>query len=127
MGNNTLITHYCLGSALGPLPYPDIVRFFQSVISAEVKEQIHAVAGRDPDILIACIGGGSNAIGFFHHFIPNPKVQLIGVEGGGLGISSGKHAARFATGDLEYSTDFIRIFFKMTMDKYYKLTPFPLD
>ena len=91
-------THYCLGSALGPEPYPDIVRFFQSVISAEVKEQIHAATGRDPDILIACIGGGSNAIGFFHHFIPNPKVQLIGVEGGGLGIVSGKHAARFATG-----------------------------
>ncbi|MBQ8498392.1 tryptophan synthase subunit beta [Chlamydia sp.] len=91
-------THYCLGSALGPLPYPEIVRSFQSVISFELKEQIHAATGRDPDILIACIGGGSNAIGFFHHFIPNPHVRLIGVEGGGLGIASGKHAARFATG-----------------------------
>ncbi len=90
--------HYCLGSALGPAPYPEIVRSFQSVISAEVQEQIKGYTDQDPDVLIACIGGGSNSIGFFHHFIPNPNIRLVGVEGGGLGIASGKHAARFATG-----------------------------
>ncbi|AAP05302.1 tryptophan synthase subunit beta [Chlamydia caviae] len=91
-------THFCIGSALGPYPYPKIVRDFQSVISLEVKSQIKEYTDRDPDILIACVGGGSNAIGFFHHFIPNTKVKLVGVEGGGLGVESGKHAARFATG-----------------------------
>ena len=91
-------SHYCLGSVLGPHPYPEMVRAFQSVISAEVKEQIQIAAGRMPDILIACIGGGSNAIGFFHHFIDEKQIRLIGVEAGGRGIESGQHAARFAGG-----------------------------
>lgn len=91
-------THYCLGSALGPYPYPEIVRHFQSVISLETKSQIQQLTGKDPDLLIACIGGGSNAIGFFHHFISNPAVKLVGVEAGGKGIKSGQHAARFSGG-----------------------------
>lgn len=91
-------THYCLGSALGPHPYPEMVRSFQSVISAEVKEQILEATGQDPSVMIACIGGGSNAIGFFHHFIDETRIQLIGVEAGGKGLSSGMHAARFSGG-----------------------------
>lgn len=91
-------THYCLGSALGPHPYPEMVRAFQSVISLEVKEQIKEFTDKAPDLLIACIGGGSNAIGFFHHFIDNAHVKLIGVEAGGKGIASGQHAARFEGG-----------------------------
>lgn len=91
-------SHYCLGSALGPYPYPEIVRTFQSVISLELKQQLQDLIGRSPDVLIACIGGGSNAIGFFHHFISDPNVKLIGVEAGGLGLESGHHAARFSGG-----------------------------
>ena len=88
-------THYLLGSALGPHPYPLIVREFQSVIGQEARAQIMAAEGRLPDALIACVGGGSNAIGLFHAFQDDP-VQLIGVEAGGLGIGTGAHAARFA-------------------------------
>lgn len=91
-------SHYCLGSALGPSPYPEMVRSFQSVISAELKEQLHTQTGRFPDLLIACVGGGSNAIGFFHHFIDNPAVKLVGVEAGGTGPKPGEHAARFSGG-----------------------------
>ncbi|WP_068469811.1 tryptophan synthase subunit beta [Candidatus Protochlamydia phocaeensis] len=91
-------SHYCLGSALGPYPYPQIVRFFQAVISLEIKEQLLEQGYGLPDIMIACVGGGSNAIGFFHHFIPDEKVALIGVEAGGVGLEPGKHAARFAGG-----------------------------
>lgn len=95
---NEASSHYCLGSVLGPHPYPEIVRAFQSVISLELKGQLQQLIGGLPDLLLACIGGGSNAIGFFHHFLPFNQVQLIGVEGGGKGIASGHHAARFATG-----------------------------
>ncbi len=91
-------SHYCLGSALGPYPYPEIVRTFQSVISLEVREQIKKFTDRSPDLLVACIGGGSNAIGFFHHFIDDEKVKLVGVEAGGLGVATGHHAARFSGG-----------------------------
>ncbi len=87
-------SHYCLGSALGPAPYPEMVRAFQSVISLEIKNQMESA----PDLLIACVGGGSNAIGFFHHFIADKEVKLVGVEAGGLGIASKKHAARFSGG-----------------------------
>lgn len=88
-------THYLLGSALGPHPYPTIVREFQSVIGREARRQILEVENRLPDLLIACVGGGSNAIGLFDAF-RDDDVAMIGVEAGGLGISSGKHAARFA-------------------------------
>lgn len=91
-------SHYCLGSALGPDPYPDMVRSFQSVISLEMKEQVHQQTGSKPDLLIACVGGGSNAIGFFHHFIQDKEVQLVGVEAGGIGSGNGQHAARFSGG-----------------------------
>jgi phosphoribosylanthranilate isomerase len=91
-------SHYCLGSVLGPHPYPEMVRTFQSVIGAEIKEQIHERTGRLPDLIIACIGGGSNAIGAFHSFLEDAEVKLIGVEAGGKGIASGQHAARFAGG-----------------------------
>jgi tryptophan synthase beta subunit len=91
-------SHYCLGSALGPHPYPDIVRTFQSVISRELKEQLHNQIGRLPDLLVACVGGGSNAIGFFHHFIDEKSVGLVGVEAGGIGNLPGQHAARFSGG-----------------------------
>jgi len=89
-------THYLLGSALGPHPYPSMVRDFQSVIGREARQQILAQAGRLPDICIACVGGGSNAIGLFKAFQSDEQVRLLGVEAGGQGIASGKHAARFA-------------------------------
>ncbi len=93
---NVRDTHYLLGSALGPHPYPRMVRDFQSVIGVEAREQILAAAGRLPDVLVACVGGGSNAIGLFHPFLQDADVALIGVEAGGAGIASGRHAARFA-------------------------------
>lgn len=96
---NVRDTHYLLGSALGPHPYPTIVREFQSVIGREAREQMLMDAGRLPDTVIACVGGGSNAIGVFSGFVNDEGVELIGVEAGGSGIASGKHAARF--GDAE--------------------------
>lgn len=88
-------THYLLGSALGPHPYPTMVREFQSVIGHEARTQMLADVGRLPDTVIACVGGGSNAIGIFHAFIEDAEVELIGVEAAGAGIASGQHAARF--------------------------------
>src|SRR5258708_5093242 len=88
-------THYLLGSALGPHPYPTMVREFQSVIGREAREQMLSDAGQLPDTVIACVGGGSNAIGIFSGFLGDEAVELIGVEAGGEGIDSGKHAARF--------------------------------
>jgi len=93
-------THYVLGSALGPHPYPMMVRDFQRVIGVEARRQILEREGRLPDLLVACIGGGSNAIGLFHAFLPDLSVRTCGVEGGGEGIQQGKHAARFQTGRL---------------------------
>jgi len=93
---NVRDTHYLLGSALGPHPYPTIVRDFQSVIGSEARAQIVAQAGRLPDACVACVGGGSNAIGLFHAFRDDPGVRLIGVEAGGAGVATGQHAARFA-------------------------------
>jgi tryptophan synthase beta chain len=93
---NVQTTHYLLGSALGPHPYPLMVRDFQSIIGQEASQQIVAQAGRLPDVCIACVGGGSNAIGLFHAFIDHEEVDLVGVEAGGRGIASGQHAARFA-------------------------------
>lgn len=91
-------SHYCLGSALGPHPYPEMVAFFQSVIGDEAVRQIRAKIGRDPDLVIACVGGGSNSIGIFSAFIDNPAVALVGVEAGGKGQKLGQHAARFNGG-----------------------------
>jgi tryptophan synthase beta chain len=91
-------TYYLLGSALGPHPYPLMVREFQSVIGREARAQVLERAGRLPDAVIACVGGGSNAIGIFDAFIDDPGVKLIGVEAGGEEIAPGRHAARFAGG-----------------------------
>lgn len=93
---NVRTTFYLLGSALGPHPYPLMVREFQSIIGHEARAQILDQTGRLPDICIACVGGGSNAIGLFHAFRDDESVDLIGVEAGGHGIASGEHAARFA-------------------------------
>lgn len=95
---NVRSTHYILGSVLGAHPYPMMIRDFQSVIGREARKQILAAEGRLPDSLVACVGGGSNAMGLFHAFRDDKKVKMIGVEAGGLGIASGKHAARFAGG-----------------------------
>lgn len=88
-------THYLLGSALGPHPYPMMVRDFQSVIGRETRAQILETAGRLPDVLIACVGGGSNSIGMFHPFLNDATVGMIGVEAGGTSSTLGEHAARF--------------------------------
>jgi len=95
---NVESTHYLLGSALGPHPYPVMVRDFQKVIGEETRRQILAAAGRLPDYLVACVGGGSNSIGLFYDFIPDQEVKLVGVEAGGRGSRLGEHAARFAGG-----------------------------
>jgi tryptophan synthase beta chain len=96
---NVRTTYYLLGSALGAHPYPTMVRDFQRIISIEMKEQILAVEGRLPTVVIACVGGGSNAIGAFYEFIGDRDVRLIGVEAGGCGTELGQHAARFRGGE----------------------------
>jgi len=95
---NVTDTYYLLGSALGPHPYPLMVREFQSVIGREARAQILQQAGRLPDVVVACVGGGSNAIGIFDGFLDDQTVRLIGVEAGGEKIAPGRHAARFAGG-----------------------------
>ena len=95
---NVANTYYCVGSAAGPHPYPDIVRDFQAVIGNEARVQMQQARGKLPDAVIACVGGGSNAIGAFATFIDDPGVELIGVEAEGEGIASGKHAATLAAG-----------------------------
>lgn len=91
-------THYCLGSVMGPHPFPTIVRDFQAVISREIKEQMLEKEGRLPDAVIACVGGGSNAIGSFYHFIDDPSVRLIGCEAAGRGVDTFETAATINTG-----------------------------
>ena len=91
-------THYLIGSVVGPHPYPTIVRDFQSVIGREAKEQFIAAEGRLPNALVACVGGGSNAIGLFHHFLEDPGVEMYGVEAGGKGIETGLHSASVCAG-----------------------------
>ncbi len=93
-------THYVLGSVMGPHPFPTIVRDFQAVISKEIKEQVMRVEGRLPDAVLACVGGGSNAIGAFYHFLANESVRLIGCEAAGRGVNTAETAATIATGSL---------------------------
>ncbi len=93
-------THYCLGSVMGPHPFPTIVRDFQAVISREIKQQIMEKEGRLPDIVMACVGGGSNAMGTFYHFIEDKEVRLIGCEAAGRGIDTFETAATISTGRL---------------------------
>jgi len=95
---NVETTYYCIGSVMGPHPYPLIVRDFQRVIGIEARAQMQAELGRLPDVLLACIGGGSNAIGLFHPFIGDEAVRLIGVEAAGEGLDSGRHGAALCAG-----------------------------
>jgi tryptophan synthase beta chain len=95
---NVDTTHYLLGSALGAHPYPMMVRDFHSVIGVETRRQILDREGRLPDVVFACVGGGSNAIGIFHRFIADEQVKLVGIEAGGRGTALGEHAARFSGG-----------------------------
>jgi tryptophan synthase beta subunit len=95
---NVETTHYIIGSVVGPHPYPMMVRDFQSVIGREAREQILSDAERLPDYAVACVGGGSNAIGLFHDFIQDEQVKLIGVEAGGRGVETGEHAATLVAG-----------------------------
>jgi tryptophan synthase beta chain len=91
-------THYCIGSVVGPHPYPRLVRDFQSVIGAEARRQVLAAEGRLPQLLLACVGGGSNAIGLFHPFRNDRRVRMIGVEAGGASFQPGRHAATLVKG-----------------------------
>ncbi|MDD5091249.1 MAG: tryptophan synthase subunit beta, partial [Candidatus Wallbacteria bacterium] len=95
---NVADTHYCIGSVVGPHPYPVMVRDFQSVIGREAKKQILRIEGRLPHAVVACVGGGSNAMGIFYPFIGDKSVRLIGVEAGGCGVTTGKHAATLSAG-----------------------------
>jgi tryptophan synthase beta chain len=95
---NVADTFYCIGTVAGPHPYPAMVRDFQSIIGRETREQMLAAEGRLPDSLIACIGGGSNAMGLFHPFLDERSIEIYGVEAAGLGLNSGKHAASIAGG-----------------------------
>ena len=97
---NVETTHYLIGSVVGPHPYPMMVRDFQSVIGGEAREQMRAAIGRLPDYAVACVGGGSNSIGLFYDFIPDEEVKLVGVEAGGLGVESDKHAATLVAGQV---------------------------
>ncbi len=95
---NVRNTYYCIGSVMGPHPYPTIVRDFQRVIGLEAREQILEAEGRLPDVLVACVGGGSNAIGLFHPFLEDEGVRMIGVEAAGEGLDSGRHGATLCAG-----------------------------
>ena len=95
---NVRDTHYIIGSVAGPHPYPALVRDFQAVIGAEARAQVQEVAGRLPDAVVACVGGGSNAMGIFSAFLSDPGVKLVGVEAAGLGLATGKHGASLARG-----------------------------
>src|SRR6185369_8938957 len=96
--SNVENTFYCIGTVAGPHPYPAMVRDFQSVIGDETKQQILEQEGRLPDTLVACIGGGSNAMGLFHPFLDDPSVAIYGVEAGGDGVETGRHAASLTGG-----------------------------
>ncbi len=95
---NVTTTYYCIGSVVGPHPYPSMVRDFQSVIGREIKEQSRAQLGRLPDLLVACVGGGSNSMGTFAPFLDDRDVELLGAEAGGEGVQTGKHAATLVAG-----------------------------
>jgi tryptophan synthase beta chain len=95
---NVRTTHYCIGSAAGPHPYPELVATLQSVIGEEARAQVLAQQGELPDAAIACVGGGSNAIGLFRGFVKDPAVALVGVEAAGEGVATGRHAATLGAG-----------------------------
>ncbi len=118
--NRIADTHYCLGSTMGPHPFPIIVRDFQSVISEEIKDQCMAIEGRLPDVVMACVGGGSNAMGTFYNFIDDPEVRLIGCEAAGRGIDTFETAATISTGSVGIFHG-MRSYF--CQDKYGQIAP----
>lgn len=120
-------THYILGSALGPHPFPKIVRDFQRVIGVETRKQIVQKEGRLPDAVVACIGGGSNAIGMFHPFVDDESVALYGVEAAGSGLETGKHAAAIAGGQLGVLHGATCIYYRTKMVLSKKRILFQLD
>ena len=93
-------THYCIGTVMGPDPFPMMVRQFQRIIGVEAREQVLALTGKLPDAVVACVGGGSNAIGVFHAFIPDEGVRLYGFEAAGDGVETGRHAATITAGSV---------------------------
>ncbi len=93
---NVATTHYAIGTVTGPHPFPEMVRDFHAIIGEEARAQVLELTGRLPDAVVACVGGGSNAMGIFHRFVGDEGVRLVGVEAGGEGVDSGRHAARFA-------------------------------
>jgi tryptophan synthase beta chain len=95
---NVRTTYYCIGSVMGPHPYPTLVRDFQRVIGEEARRQILEKEGRLPDVLVACVGGGSNAMGLFHPFLDDASVRMVGVEAGGEGVPGARHGATLTTG-----------------------------
>ena len=96
---NVETTHYVLGTVTGPHPFPEMVRDFHRIIGVEARQQVLDLVGRLPDVVCACVGGGSNAMGIFHRFLDDAEVRLVGLEAGGSGVASGHHAARFSTGE----------------------------
>jgi tryptophan synthase beta chain len=92
-------THYVLGTVTGPHPFPEMVRDFHRIIGVEARAQVLDLVGRLPDVVLACVGGGSNAMGIFHRFLDDASVRLVGLEAGGAGVASGRHAARFSGGE----------------------------
>ncbi len=113
-------TLYVLGSVMGPHPFPTIVRDFQKVISKEIKEQVNALEGKNPDYVLACVGGGSNAMGAFYEFIQNPEVNLIGCEAAGRGVNTAETAATIATGSVGIFHGMKSLF---CQDKYGQIAP----
>ena len=97
---NVDTTHYLIGSVVGPHPYPEMVRGFQSIIGRESREQLLSAIGKLPDYAVACVGGGSNAMGLFSDFVPDETVRLVGVEAGGEGVGTGKHASTLVAGEV---------------------------
>ena len=117
--SNVTDTFYVIGTVAGPHPYPMMVRDFQSVIGEEAKIQIIKAEKRLPDLLVACIGGGSNALGLFYPFLNEKEVKIIGVEAAGKGVNSGQHAASLSKEEnLDFFMEIILIFFKIRMDKF---------
>jgi len=122
---NVRTTYYLIGSTAGPHPYPEMVRDFQSVIGREALAQIRKAEGKLPTAVVACVGGGSNAMGIFTSFLRYPRVRLYGVEAGGLGLSTGKHGATLSRGRSACSTGANRSFCRMRTDRYSKPTRSP--
>ena len=116
---NVRTTYYLIGSTAGPHPYPMIVRDFQSVIGKEARKQILELEGRLPDYLIACVGGGSNAMGLFYPFFKDKNVKFIGVEAGGLGINTGKHASTLCAGSVGVLHGSMSYLYRVKMVRFY--------